>query len=217
MLVVVAALTTALHVSAQGTFGNLNFESAVIVPISGDPYGSVQFAQAFPGWTGTINGSLETRALYNNMFLDSSGIGIQGPGSSLNLSGNYTAMLQSGYALSGPPTQALASLSQTAVVPAVARSLQFKATAYGPFEVTLNDQSLSLTPILIASGYTVYGVNIEAFAGISSKLTFTAIPKQTAPIITTLFFDDIVFPSQLIPEPSSLGLFGLGAGIATGA
>ena len=145
------------------------------------------------------------------MFLDSSGIGIQGPGSNRNLSGNYTAMLQSGFALSGPPTQAHASLSQTAVVPAAARSLQFKASAYGPFEVTLNDQSLSLTPILVASGYTVYGANIEAFAGISSKLTFTTIPKQTAPIITTVFVDDIVFSSQIIPEPSAFGLFGLGA------
>jgi len=203
-------LACALQTFAQGTFINLGFESAVIIPVPGDPYSRVQFTEALPGWIGTINGSLETRALYNKMFLDSGGIGIQGPGSGATLSGSYTAMLQSGYALTGPPALAISSLSQTGMVPGDARSLKFKVAAYGPFQVLMNDQALSLTPLLVTSSYTVYGANIEAFAGASSKLTFTVNPKQNPPVISTVLFDDIEFSVQSVPEPGTFSLLGVG-------
>src|SRR6266478_5350034 len=59
--------------SAQGNFQNLGFESA---SLAGYPYGSVPFAAAFPGWTGYVGTNQQTAALYNNVFLDSSGISI---------------------------------------------------------------------------------------------------------------------------------------------
>ena len=198
----------------QGTFQNLNFESAVIIPVPGDFYGRVQFSPALPGWTGTNGSSLETLALFNNMFLDSTSLGIQGPGGTLGLpriAGNYTAMIQSGYALSGPPTQASASLSQTGLVPSGTASLQFLAAAYGPFQVALNDIPINVTAVQSFANYTLYGVNIPAYAGTTTKLTFTAIPYATQPIISSLFLDSIQFSNQLIPEPSILAIFGLGA------
>lgn len=39
---------------AQGTFQNLDFENGSFIPIPGDPYGSVEFDSAMPGWTGYI-------------------------------------------------------------------------------------------------------------------------------------------------------------------
>ena len=66
-----ALLSLAEACFAQG-FVNLNFESASLVPIPGDAYNRVQFAQAFPGWTGTVGGVQQTLALSNNLFLDSS-------------------------------------------------------------------------------------------------------------------------------------------------
>src|SRR5437867_11267640 len=60
----------------QGTFQNLNFEEAVLVPIPGDPYGRVEFAPAFPGWTGYVAQSSQSAALHDRTFLDSSGIAI---------------------------------------------------------------------------------------------------------------------------------------------
>src|ERR1035438_8883011 len=101
-----ALLSLAESGFAQG-FVNLNFESATLVPVSGDPYGSVQFAQAFPGWTATyVGGGISTNALYNNVFLNSAGISIidhnwtNSFGSSFILGGliqeNYTAILQAG-------------------------------------------------------------------------------------------------------------------------
>src|SRR6266581_6845823 len=93
---------------AQGTLQNLGFESATLVPISGNSSSPVQFAPAFPGWTGSVGGVQLSGALYNNFFLDSSGISIvaQGwanplAGASGTIEGNNTAILHAGLA-SGP-------------------------------------------------------------------------------------------------------------------
>jgi hypothetical protein len=200
-----------LQLNAQGTFQNLGFESATLVPVPGDPYGRVQFAPAFPGWTGHIGASTETLALYDNLYLDSTGLGLQGPGSGLNIDGNYTAMIQSGFALSGPPTQVIASLSQSGLVPADTKSVQFKVNASGPFEVALNGQSLTPVTLSSTSGYILYGVDATAFAGLTTELRFTAIQRLVSPIISTIFIDSISFSNQPIPEPSVFGLVVLGA------
>ena len=212
---VIGALCFQLLYSAhgQGTFQNLSFESPTLIPVPGDPYGRVQFTPALPGWTGYIGSTAETLALYNNMFLDSTGLGLQGPNSGLNIEGNYTAMIQSGYALSGPPTQVNASLSQSGVLSSDARSLQFRAAGFGPFEVALNGQSLSLIPLSSTPGYTLYGADVAAFAGLAAELRFTALPRPSPPIISTFFLDGIVFSNQPIPEPSVFGLFALGVSL----
>jgi len=53
---------------AQGTFQNLGFESATLVPISGTSSSPVQFAPAFPGWTGSVGGVQQSAALYNSEY-----------------------------------------------------------------------------------------------------------------------------------------------------
>jgi hypothetical protein len=199
-------IASSLNARAQGTFQNLDFESTVLVPVPGDIYGRVQFAPAFPGWSGMNGTDVETLALYNSMFLDSTGIGIHGQGSPqtfgpTRISGNYTAMIQSGRSLSSSLTPTIASLSQTALVPANTASLQFKAIAYGPFEISLNDVPLSLTPVQANAGYTLYGVNIPTYAGMTAKLTITVLHRPSPAIISSLFVDDILFSTQPIPEP----------------
>src|SRR6059058_1121277 len=77
---------------AQGTFQNLGFESATLVPIFGNSSSPVQFAPAFPGWTGSIGGVQVSAALYNSAALDSSAIGIMDSGGPLLtgvIQGNY--------------------------------------------------------------------------------------------------------------------------------
>ena len=209
-----------LNALAQGTFQNLDFESAVLVPIPGDQFGRVQFAPAFPGWIGNIDTDAETLALYNNMYLSSTGIGIHGQGSpqtfgTTRISGNYTAMIQSGMKVSSfPLVPAVASLSQTATIPANAASLRFSAIAYWPFEVSLNDTPLSLTPVGGLPGiYTVYGVNIPSYAGTTAKLKFTALHNPSPSLVSTLFLDDILFSTQPIPEPGAGSIFLLGLGV----
>jgi hypothetical protein len=74
-LICLTVFCASSSIQAQG-FVNLNFESTTLAPAPGDFYNSVYFAQAFPGWTETFVGGIETNALYNSVFLDSSGISI---------------------------------------------------------------------------------------------------------------------------------------------
>ena len=117
----------------QSTFQNLDFESATLIPIPGDPYGSVQFVAAFPGWTGYIGTNQVSAALYNRALLDSSGIAIIDSGWQHDLGaaagvieGSYSAILQAGVVgtITNPQDT---RLSQTGLVPAGAQSLRFKA------------------------------------------------------------------------------------------
>src|SRR5437773_4772101 len=107
VILIVLLSRASLVAPAQGTFQNLDFEAATLLRIPGDPYGRVEFSPAFPGWNGYVGSSLQGAALYNNSFLDSSGISIidqgwphfVGPVAGL-IEGNFSAILQAG--VSGP-------------------------------------------------------------------------------------------------------------------
>jgi len=221
-----ALLSLAETCFAQG-FVNLNFESASLVPVPGDAYNRVQFAQAFPGWTGTVGGVQQTLALSNLLFLDSSGITIINSNfdSSLFLTyghplgviqGNYTAILQSGNTLAPNPQPADTTLSQTALVPIGTQSLLFKA--YEAFDqnrqflfVTLGGQTLFLTPLSTGSNYTLYGANVSAWAGQTAELAFTLLAENPHANNELVSLDAIQFSTQSVPEPSTFALAALGA------
>jgi len=150
----------------------------------------------------------EALALYNNLFLDSTGIGLHGIGAGINfgrIDGNYTAMLQARYELfSIPPRLVEASLSQTGLVPLGSQSLQFKANASGSFQLSLNGEVLRLVALQSTPDYVLYGADITMFGGTSAEMRFTALPTSR------LFFDNIQFSAQPVPEPGTVGLFILG-------
>ena len=219
-----AVLVSAWGAGGQSSFQNLGFESASLVPIPGDPYGRVQFATAFPGWTGLVGGEQQTAALYNNAFLGTSAISIIDSGWSITypnlggvISGNFTAILQAGVLVT--PTNyypADATLSQTALVPATAESLRFRA--YDPsslspgiaLRVTLGGQQLSLNALGSGANYTLYGADIHTLAGQSAELDFT-VPSPGNGGINYVFLDSIQFSTVAIPEPDVFGLCALGA------
>lgn len=207
--------------SASGQdFQDLNFESATLVPVSGDAYGGVQFAQAFPGWTVTIVGAIDTNALYNSIFLDSAGIAIIDHTSSYFagdvIQGNYTAVLESGLGSTAPnnefPTDV--TLSQTGSIPAGTKSLQFKANNWfdssGVFAATLGGQTLSLTVLGTGSNYTLYGADVSRWAGQTTQLAFTVFGENPHVNDEALFLDAIQFSNESVPEPSVLALLTLG-------
>src|SRR5688572_32833103 len=110
----------ALSAFGQGTFQNLDFENAVIIPITGN---TVQFAPAFPSWTGTLGSTSATQAFHNSLSLN----GISdfvllstSPGSTAPppFAGQFGIMLQSSTLGAGLD----AVLAQTALIPADARS-----------------------------------------------------------------------------------------------
>ena len=160
---------TVVATHAQGTFQNLGFESASIVPINGDLYQRVEFGNALPGWIGYIGGVQQGAALYNRYFMDSSAIGLldQTPPAHFGLpagfsSGRFVAVLQAGVA--GPNnTPADTTLSQSSLVPISAESLRFRAFAwpYGFVTVLLGGQPLTVVPLASSANYTVYGADIR--------------------------------------------------------
>jgi len=213
---VVGLVCGALSAPAQGTFQNLDFESATLVPVAAN---RVQFAPAFLGWTGTVGGVQQSSALYNDYNLGTSAISILDHGwpySSFGgvIGGNYTALLQAGVVENPNPTPADTTLSQTGLVPLGTESLQFKALLDlylgGSFSVTLGGQTLSLIPLQSGANYTLYGADIRGWAGHTAELDFTvSSPGNSA--INYVFLDSIQFSNQVIPEPGVLSLSALGA------
>jgi hypothetical protein len=206
---------------AQGTFQNLDFEEATIVPIPGDPYDRVQFAAAFPGWTGYTT-VMESRALYNGIFLDSSGTSIvdygwaQGQlGFSGPIQGNFSVLMMAGLSLSLPTVPVDTILSQTGLLPAAAQSLLFKEFNYGPsffrpFRVSLGGQILPLVQLSITTNYVLYGADVHHFAGQTAELAFTTITTRPHTANNYVVLDSIEFSPVAIPEPSSLALLAVG-------
>ena len=195
---------------AQGTFQNLNFENATVVPIPNDPSGHIQFTPAFPGWTGYLGGSGISLVNYNSLNIGSSGIGLLDPGypGGSRIAGNYTAVLQAGQLGFQPD----ASMAQRGLIPAGTMSLHFFAGEdfRGGVVASIDGQALNLSVLQTFSGYNELGADISAFAGQTVELRFTR-PAVVAG--ANLFLDDISFSPNPVPEPSAWVLLVLGSAL----
>jgi hypothetical protein len=221
ILALITFLVAAYLTLAQGTFQNLGFESATLVPIPGDPDIRVQFAPALPAWNGYIGSAQQDAALYNWAFLDSSGIAILDAAADSApipvihgrlIQGEFTALLMAGFAL-GTFDPSDTTLAQAGFIPVGTESLFFRAdTPYpGSFAVTLGGQPLSLITIGTDANSTIYGADIHAWAGQSAQLAFTVFAQRPHVSNVYLFLDDIRFSNVPIPEPNSVGLLGVAA------
>jgi hypothetical protein len=206
----IVALASVAMARAQGSFENLNFEEANIVPITGQPL-AITVANALPGWTVDYGTDQQSQIFYNDASLGAAQVtlfangspGILGP----IIDGNFSVLLQPG-AFNG--AFADASISQTAQVPQGTQSLLFDAYA-GPPEVLLGNDQLSLFPVGsgqgVSTSYTIYGANISAWAGQTEQLTFSSP-------LANILIDDISFsPNATVPEPTPLALAGIGTAL----
>jgi hypothetical protein len=205
----------ALAAYGQGTFQNLDFESA---NVSGYPRGSdsVPVSAAFPGWnvfySSPSGTNAATRVSYDAISLGGALASINDSGTGFGfapLEGSYSAFLFGG----GNPANVSTTLSQTGLVPSNAQSLQMEVGTYGGpslFTVSLGGQYINMVPLASYANYVLYGGNISALAGQGATLNLTAPPPaQGAPSFFLL--DDIVFSTESIPEPGVLDLSALGA------
>jgi hypothetical protein len=204
MLVALALAGGAIG-NAQGTFQDLNFEDANIVPISGEPF-AVTVANALPGWTVDYGSVQQTQIFYNDPAVGSTQVTLYAEGypgfPGTVLDGTFSLLLQGGE-VNGVP--ASASISQLGQIPFGTQSLLFEnyAGSLQPPEVFIGNDELSLFPVGSGPNYTLYGGNIFAWAGQTEQLTFTS-PAGNFTI------DDISFSTSVVPEPSPLALTAIG-------
>ena len=208
-------LCYSLH--AQGTFQNLDFESANLSPIPAGQYGGeVPLSSALPGWNASIGGVALTQVLQNSYDLGQASIDILGPNwSYVNpgiIGGTDTVYLQSGGSPGNSTDTVNVSLWQYGSIPGNAQSLEFSTyNALGSSPLSVSFDGNSLSSFLLSSGqtpsgqvYDIYGANIALYAGQIGQLKFTAqFPNWTE-------LDDITFSPTAVPEPIAMGLSGLG-------
>jgi hypothetical protein len=192
---------------AQGTFQNLDFEQASIVPLPGDNLGIfIVASDALPHWVVYGGSSPVGYVIYNTVSLGTPIVSLHDSASTIiqPLEGNYSAALQAG--VPGPVTAAIA---QTGLIPADALSLQLRggpSSTSAQFAVTIGGLPITMIPLLNTATYTLYGGDISGFAGQTDELRIAALP-------VSLYFslDAIEFSTQAVPEPSTIGILGLGA------
>ena len=185
---------------AQGTFQNLDFESANVAGATrGDP---IAASAGMPGWS--VSGSL---LYYDVLALSSPVVGINDQNTGLGfepLQGSFSAYLAGG---EGSAT----AISQTGLVPVGTKSIFVDVQTTGfNLITTLDGQTIAMQPVSVNSGYTVYGGDVSAFANGSHTLAFTEPNTPNALGIATL--DNIIFSTNAIPEPAAWALMLCGAG-----
>jgi hypothetical protein len=202
-LTVVAVMGTAWAGFGQGTFQNLDFETAALhvspTPLGGGG-GPIDPAAAFFGWVigGSGSGAFQTATLYNDVSIGGSAVTLVGPafpnGTGYNsLQGSYTALLQRSF---GGAYSVF--MGQTGQIPQDARSLFFMGSS--DFVVTFAGQQIPLVQLGSGAEYTLLGGDIFAFRGQAGELRFT-VPAAPGVLYGGGLLDDIQFSGQPIPEP----------------
>ncbi|HAO78406.1 MAG TPA: hypothetical protein DCQ92_05400 [Verrucomicrobia subdivision 3 bacterium] len=202
LLALVLVMMNFRLLQAQGTFQNLDFESAQLVFIDSPTNHLIATTSALPGWSAFSGTNQLAHVRY--------GIGGIVPPVWLSSQTNTGAINGSFSVGIGEITGLYTgSISQTALVPADAQSLLFKSgtgISGESLTVSLGGQDLSYIAISNALNYTLYGADISSFAGHTETLTFMGGSGGT-------LLDDIQFSQIAVPEPSAISLIWLGSGV----
>ena len=161
-----------------------------------------------PGWSAYVGTNQLSQVGHNAITLGAANVGVWGPDYGFTfqppepLQGAYTAILQPG----GFDGQGLsASIAQTGLIPASAKSMQFLAfLGYtNDLIVTVGGQAVSVVPL----GSGSFGCDVSAFTGSVEEIDFTILDSDGNDLN---FLDAITFSMESIPEPSTFLLAALG-------
>jgi hypothetical protein len=201
-----------LALRGQGTFQNLNFEDATIVPIGSPPY--VVASSAIPGWTAYIGNTTVSSIAYNTVAIGSPMVSIHDSASSIfqPLQGSYAVALQ--HSVGGTPSTA--AIGRTGQLPLNTVSIIFSASgslisslsSLTQLQVTFAGNAIPLIELGTVSGWSVLGGDLSVYAGQTGELCFTALPTYGA-----ITLDNIQFSTSPIPEPSLVWLLLVGGGV----
>jgi hypothetical protein len=207
---------------AQG-FQNLDFEQATIS--TPDYLGRIPFTNAFPHWqaSGSWHQSVGDwweylqpgLAYYNGSDMDQMTVGVY---DSLHpVAGNYTAYIEADF---GSMTSGSIRLSQTALIPASARSILFATSQYNTsflghnaqLYFSVNGQQISYSSVQVQPDFTLWAADITAYAGLNSTISFT-VSEAYAGSDHWIFgygLDNISFSTTPVPEPTTAVLLAAG-------
>jgi hypothetical protein len=194
-----AAIVAASSAFGQGTFQNLDFESARVVFVASPYHTEIVATNALPGWS-AFSGANQLSTIFYNDGRFFPPVELLGTNRYV-IGGHFSVLLSEGGGI-GTNIYGPGSISQTGLVPDSAKSLLFEATS-SSLVVSLGGQNLSYMAISNAPNYTLYGADISMFAGQTETLSFMAVKGFRV-------LDNIQFSSQVIPEPSIHALLGLG-------
>jgi len=207
--VICSVAFAAVAVFGQGSFQNLNFESAYGLPglLPSGGGSTVSVTNGVPGWNVFIGTNQQSSMLYNSLGAGSSTFSVYdtnftAPVNSLTpLEGNFSVMLDAGVTGNFIPTDV--SISQTGLVPVNTQSIFFEAKP-GNWNLllSLNGQNISFVALLSTANYTLYGGDISAFSGQTTQLEFTAVANPSVDV-NLWFLDNIQFSTQAVPEPAT--------------
>ena len=192
-------------VAGQGTFQNLDFESAII-PSGTQPGSIVPISSALPGWSVSYSnqGGTATTIWYDSASLGGAFVSIN---DRAPLPGKYSVVLFAG----GMGNDTSSTISQTGLVPTGTVSFQVAISwLFAAPIITLGGQTVSMVPL---ATYGLYGADVSSFAGKVETLSITEPPPAGLPPPSMAYIDDIRFVT--IPEPSIFALFALGVLLVT--
>ncbi len=197
----------ALSVYAQGTFQNLDFESAYPNIQPSSPSGQYPVTTLLPDWTVYLGTNQQTQMGYQLISFGATFVSLLNTNSIYgfsSISGQYSVLLQGG--VDAPD----ASISQAGLVPAGTESIQFEALAgAGPLFLSLGGQNIPVLTLGTGPNYTLFGGDVSAFAGQTAQLEFSAPEGYNGNNNWTI--DNIQFSPNSVPEPSEFALGALGA------
>jgi len=209
---VTVALLFAPRCHSQGTFQNLDFESANLSLVPSGQFGTFQpISNALPFWTAYLGTNQITQILHNNFFLGTATVSILGPEWTFTrlIDGAYTVILEPG--VSGQDVVDV-SIAQTGLIPLGAQSIRFKSDpSPHHFGVSIGDDIVPVFLMGTNADYFSYGADITIFGGLTRELRITAFFQDLDNRHD--YLDSISFSNQPIPEPSLLGLFALGSSL----
>ncbi len=218
----VALLSLTLKVAplclAQGTFGNLDFESATVPSVPPDQAVLINATEGFPNWTVYIGSQQASQVWYNGISLGGALVGLIDRHTAVYgnevIQGNFTASLDSGLvSIGGTLVPVSAALAQIGFIPVDAHTLLFGASQnVSALSLAFNGQDLPFVRLASGSNYGLYGADISRIAGLAGELRFTETPLPSSNF-QIAYLDNILFSTTSIPEPAVLGFGGLGAAV----
>ena len=194
------------------SFHNLSFESVrqPLVPDPSDPFMRVPITDALPFWQGFVGGVEQTSVFYTTRTAGAASLALVSTDLGFpSLEGKYSVLL-------GSSPMSDVTITQFGHIPDDARSLRLLGLPgyAGPgsapldtiFGVSINGQPLAFTDTFFVPGSHTYSADVSGFAGTDATLSLTAFHAMYADGFTV---DAISFSPVVVPEPSTLLVFGL--------